>query len=591
MDNFNNTNENSKEQNVFEENTTVNASDSQPSQPNTAENAFEAATPVEKVEAAEPIKADADEALYAEVTATETTSAEANTASVKEQATLSGGVPFPENNERKENVSQSFGGAVSYTKSNPDGNVSSCCEWNSQNNGNFTNEKADKKHTKNNGGKKQGKGFKIFIASVLSVFTVSLVVLTAMCAVMVVPAFLKNASIEMEANRIHFSNKIASEAENGDAAESAPKAPSSSYPKAPSDADSEPIASTFVAFDREESDGKTLTIPEIAAKCSPSTVGIISEIEITNSYPYFFYSSPSSSTTIATGSGFIFTEDGYVITNHHVIEDAIKVTVVLYDKTELEAEIVGSDSLSDVAVLKVTPPEDVQLIPMEIGNSRELVVGESVVAIGCPAGIEFLGTVTDGIISAINRDVEITNNSGSAKKTMTLIQTNATINHGNSGGPLINTKGQVIGINTLKLTADYEGIGFSIPINGALQIIEQLIEHGKVVERTEEDFAYTQGMIGITGSEITEREAEEYEIPRGVMVVQITKNCSAAKAGLTRGDIITHYNGEEVYTVADINALKGNARAGEEATVTVYRSTTDGKGQSIDITFTLDSIE
>ena len=262
------------------------------------------------------------------------------------------------------------------------------------------------------------------------------------------------------------------------------------------------------------------------------------------------------------------------------------------DKTEVEATLVGSDSISDIAVIKIDPEKaGVTLVPMEIGDSDKLVVGEEVVAIGCPAGIEYMGTVTNGIVSAINRDVEITDNYGRVQKTMTLIQTNATINKGNSGGPLINSKGQVIGINTLKLTSEYEGIGFSIPINGAMAIINQLIDYGEVVERTEEDFAYGSGMIGISGSAVSEAEAKQYGIPQGVLVFQIDKNSSAAKAGLRRGDIITKYNGTEVKTVNDINELKAKNRAGEEVTVTVYRDgEKDGdEGQTLDISFKLDA--
>ena len=345
----------------------------------------------------------------------------------------------------------------------------------------------------------------------------------------------------------------------------------------------------FVAFDFKEHEGQVLSIPEIAAKCSPSSVGIVSEIETTYSYPFYF--SPTTRVAEASGSGFIYSADGYIVTNHHVIEDAKKVRVILYDNKEFEAEVVGSDSLSDIAVLKITPDEETKLIPMEIGNSDELVVGEGVVAIGCPAGVDFIGTVTDGIVSAINRNVELTDSYGSVQKTMTLIQTNATINHGNSGGPLINSRGQVIGINTLKLSADYEGIGFSIPMNGALPIISQLIEHGEVIERSENDFAYGKGIIGINGSAISEDEAEYYGIPQGVLVVQINRGGSAANAGLRRGDIITHYNGTKVTTVDEINNLKGSSRACTEVTLTVYRDGDDGKGETLNITFKLDSQE
>lgn len=340
-----------------------------------------------------------------------------------------------------------------------------------------------------------------------------------------------------------------------------------------------------VKFEFDDHSGETLSIPQIAAKCTPSCVGIIAEVEVAYDFPYYF--SPSTYMAEASGSGFIYSSEGYIITNHHVIEDSKSITVVLHDGTKHNAELIGSDSLSDIAVLKISPDESTTLIPIEIGDSDNVVVGEQVVAIGCPAGVKFIGTVTDGIVSAINRDVELTDDYGRATKIMTLIQTNATINHGNSGGPLINTKGQVIGINTLKLARDYEGIGFSIPINGAVAIIEQLIEHGKVVERPEVDYVNARGIIGINGTAITEEEANYYKIPVGVLVVQIANNSPAAQAGLRRGDIITHYNGTKISTIADINSIKGNAKAGELATITVYRIDDDNNGKSFDITFKL----
>ena len=446
---------------------------------------------------------------------------------------------------------QGYYGGVAYTK-NVDGENTSGYRWNSES------IPAETKYEK----KSSGKGFKIFIGSLLTIFTLSAVTLTAMVASSIITdGFRSNIETDNGKNTSSVTN---------------PGIPAST--------------SNYVAFDKDDIKGNNLTIPQIAAKCSPSSVGIISQVEVSYSYPFGFGTSKGVSE--ASGSGFIYSSDGYIITNHHVIENAKKVTVILHDGAEYEAEIIGSDSLSDIAVIKITPEKEKTLIPMEIGNSDELVVGEAVVAIGCPAGIEFIGTVTDGIISAINRNVEITDNYGTTKKTMTLIQTNATINHGNSGGPLINSRGQVIGINTLKLnSSSYEGIGFSIPMNGAMPIIKQLMEHGKVIERTQDDFAYGKGIIGISGSAISEDEAEYYNIPIGVLVVQIDKNSSAAKAGLRRGDIITHYNGKKVTTVDEINEAKGNGRAGEEVTLTLYRDSENGvdEGQTLEITFTLDA--
>ena len=461
---------------------------------------------------------------------------------------------------------------VAYT-SNVDGDSKQGYEWN----GEGVSQNGNKKKQK----KSSDKGFKIFVGTMLTVFTLSVLTLTGLVIGHVITnGFIQfDASVEIDGKQVLGNSK-----EQTDGAQITSPGVSAS-------------ASNYVVYDSELKANGHLTIPEIAAKCSPSSVGIISEVEVSYSYPFGFGTQKGISE--ASGSGFIYSADGYIITNHHVVENASKVTVILHDSTEYEAEVIGSDSLSDIAVLKIKPDEGTTLIPMEIGNSDELVVGESVVAIGCPAGIEFIGTVTDGIVSAINRNVEITDNYGTTQKTMTLIQTNATINHGNSGGPLINTKGQVIGINTLKLnSSSYEGIGFSIPMNGAMPIIKQLIEHGKVIERTQEDFAYGKGVIGISGSPISEDEAEYYNIPLGVLVVQIDKNSSAARAGLRRGDIITHYNGKEVTTVQEINDAKGGARAGEEVTVTVYRDsennlesgeTIDESGETIDITFKLDA--
>lgn len=441
---------------------------------------------------------------------------------------------------RSQDTSHDFAGGESYTKESPDGNVTSGYVWNAEN----TQKKKKQKKTNTRS------GMRIFTSILLCIFVLSFASLTVMVA-----HYISNADEKADFKDTYIANK-----------------PSSS----PSD---------FAVSAPDFANTNALSIVQIAAKCQPSTVGILVEVETSYSFGFFTQQGVSN----AVGSGFILSSDGYIVTNHHVVDGAKKITVILHDHTELEAQLVGSDSISDIAVLKVDNPDGITLSPVETGNSDDLVVGESVIAIGCPAGIEYLGTVTDGIISAINRNVEITDSYGRVQKTMTLIQTNATINKGNSGGPLINSRGQVIGINTLKLASEYEGIGFSIPINGAMAIINQLIEHGKVVERTEEDFAYGSGMIGISGSPVTKEEAEHYGIPQGVLVFQIDKNSSAAKAGLRRGDIITAYNGQKVETVDDINNLKAKNRAGETVKVTVYRENDKGEGETFDISFKLDA--
>ncbi|MBR5528302.1 MAG: trypsin-like peptidase domain-containing protein [Clostridia bacterium] len=320
-------------------------------------------------------------------------------------------------------------------------------------------------------------------------------------------------------------------------------------------------------------DKKALTLNQIAEKCTPSAVGIMVEATV----PSYF---GMTYTTKGVGSGFILSEDGYIATNNHVIDGATSITVVLNDGTEHEAKLIGADAITDIAVVKI---EATGLPVMERGNSDDLRVGDLAVAIGTPAQIKLAGTFTDGIISAVNRKIDITDGYGRVVKTMNLIQTNATINPGNSGGPLINRYGQVIGINTLKLTAEYEGIGFAIPINGAIKIMNQLITDGKVSDRSD-GLVTGKASIGIQGSDITEDEAKYYGIPRGVLVIQINKNGAAAGAGLRRGDIIVKFNGKKVQTMDELNSQKTKFNPGDEVTITVYR---DGEGE-LDITFKLD---
>ena len=246
-------------------------------------------------------------------------------------------------------------------------------------------------YTDNNMSGNSGKGFKVFVGVLLAVFTMSAVSIAAFLALDYMSDLKTDTAIKTETNSTQTNN----------------------------------IQNPATFKDEEGAYTKT----QVAAKCGPSAVGIVVEVETSSGgyYDFGFFGNYYSNPQVvqAAGSGFIYSADGYIITNHHVIENAQNITVYLNDKTELKAELVGSDSLSDIAVIKVNP-EGVNLVPMEIGDSSELVVGDEVIAIGCPAGIEYMGTVTDGIISAINRDISLTD-SGSTK-TMTLLQTNATIN-------------------------------------------------------------------------------------------------------------------------------------------------------------------
>ena len=291
----------------------------------------------------------------------------------------------------------------------------------------------------------------------------------------------------------------------------------------------------------------------------------------------------SQTSGTSLGSGFVITEDGYVVTNHHVIENANKIEVIFYDDTKYEATLVGSDSICDIAVLKI----EGNFEPVELGDSTLCKVGEFVCAIGTPSDIQFAGTLTYGCISAINRDVSITNSSGTVIKTMTLIQTEATLNPGNSGGPLFNMYGQVVGINTLKLSSQYEGIGFSIPISGAKDIINQIIEFGYVKDN---NGSVSQGApyLGITPSDISEEDAKHYNVPVGVLVYQIESSNSSYKAGLRRGDIIVEFAGEEVTNSNSLKTILASKKAGELVKIKVYRDSTNG-GEYIEFAFKLDA--
>ena len=280
-------------------------------------------------------------------------------------------------------------------------------------------------------------------------------------------------------------------------------------------------------------------------------------------------SSMTSSGT-SSGTGIIMSSDGYVITNHHVISGALVISVLTNDNREFEAALVGSDEMSDLAVLKIDARG---LQAAEFGDSSKLRVGDSVVAIGDPLGVQLRGTMTNGIISAINRDLTV------GDRTMTLIQTNAALNNGNSGGPLINCYGQVIGINTVKMSSYYtasatvEGLGFAIPISVAKPIIDELIENGYVAGRP---------AIGISGDSLPTYYRAYYRLPDGVYVTSVNDGSDAKAKGIREGDIVTAINGEVISSIDDLNTIKNQYAAGDEVTLTIYRS-----GSYYEVTVTL----
>jgi len=307
--------------------------------------------------------------------------------------------------------------------------------------------------------------------------------------------------------------------------------------------------------------GQVLTNQQIIEKGKPGVVGILVESEA--------YSFLGTYTQQSIGSGFIVTQDGYIITNAHVVDNATKITVIMYDETQYEATLIGEDALSDVAVVKI---EASNLPAVELGNSDELVEGDPVIAIGTPAGIEFAGTSTHGMISAINRDVKITDSYGNTTKTMTVIQIDAPINSGNSGGPLFDRFGRVIGMNSLKLGNGFEGMGFSLPINGVIAIANELMENGEVIERPEADFVTGKAYLGIEFYEVTEAQAKYYGIPSGVLVYQLTPGGAALKSGIKRGDIIIEFNKEKVENSEDLSEAISNVKPGDKVIVRVDRS-------------------
>lgn len=304
----------------------------------------------------------------------------------------------------------------------------------------------------------------------------------------------------------------------------------------------EDVKSAFVLTEAS----KELSVPEIVKKAKPSVVGISSRFE---------------ESSVGTGTGIIMSGDGYIVTNAHVVKNsdhtAESVTVVLSDKSEYPAEIVGADSRTDLAVIKINTGA-VSLPAAEFGDSRILSEGELAVAIGNPLGFELYGSVTSGIISALDRTITVD------EYTMTLIQTDAAINPGNSGGPLLNSCGQVIGINSSKIISDSaEGLGFAIPITSAKPIIDELMKNGFISGRPR---------IGISGEDISEDVAIYYDLPQGVYVRFVEKNSAADASGIRLGDIIVSADGKPIKTMQELNAVKDKFKSGEELAVTVYRA-------------------
>ena len=306
--------------------------------------------------------------------------------------------------------------------------------------------------------------------------------------------------------------------------------------------------------------GKLMTAAEVYAANVNSTVGITTSI--TTNYWGF------QTTSAASGSGFILTQDGYILTNYHVVESSNSITVALYDGTTYDAELVGYDESNDVAVLKV---EAEGLSPVVLGDSDNLNVGDSVVAIGNPLG-ELTFSLTAGLVSAKDREVTL-----SSAVTMDLIQTDCAINSGNSGGALFNLYGEVIGITNAKYSssssssASIDNIGFAIPINHVLPIVKSIIENGYI----------SKPYIGVSVSDVN-KQSQLYGIPAGAAVQSVAEGSPAAEAGLQAGDVITRVNDTEITGSSDLVSLVGSAAVGDGLTLTVYR-----QGTTVELSLTV----
>ena len=318
------------------------------------------------------------------------------------------------------------------------------------------------------------------------------------------------------------------------------------------------------AIKKVEIEKSESAVTAIAEKVSPSIVGI----RVTTGKARDFFGFESSESP-SEGSGIIIKSDGYIMTNNHVIANAFdsttnnqvkgsKIEVILPSQKDKPyiATLVGRDQKTDLAVIKI---EGSNFPAAELGDSSKLKVGEMAVAIGNPGGLEFMGSVTVGVISGLNRTVTSEDN-GQLK----LLQTDASINPGNSGGALVNSQGQVIGINSVKIVAQgFEGLGFAIPINEAKKITDNLIE-----------FKYVKGRpwLGIAiDSTFTEDVAKQYDVPAGLLVQEVTPLSGAYKAGLQRGDIIVKVDGKSVKTFNELEEIKNKHKPGDTLEMDIYR--------------------
>ena len=315
-------------------------------------------------------------------------------------------------------------------------------------------------------------------------------------------------------------------------------------------------------------------LPDIVDNIMPSVVGVSATFEYTvQSYDFFGWGSGDSTSRemVGRGTGIILSDDGYIVTNAHCIYDdssqyhageALDVSVRFSDNTDHKAKIIAYDTDTDIAVIKV---DETGLTPATFGNSDDLRVGELVIAVGNPLGFDLFGSVTSGIVSALNRHISVN------EKDMNLLQTDAAINEGNSGGPLLNSCGQVIGINSAKMSSSYgnasvEGLGFAIPISDAKEIIDDLINYNYVTGRPK---------LGISSVDVTEADSRRFGAPMGAYVINVEEGSAADLAGIKVRDIIIDVEGETVSSTSQLNTLKNKYKAGDKIKVKVNRNGED----------------
>lgn len=380
--------------------------------------------------------------------------------------------------------------------------------------------------------------------------------ITALLLALAIVASLGRALLRSAINGLAAHNASGDSAQPAAEASGAASAPESAGE--PYQRELTPLPETLPTYDS----GKTLTAQEVYGINVDAVCGIATEVT-TNVFG-------QTASTAVVGSGFVLTEDGYVVTNNHVVEGTDNVSVKLHDGSTYPAEVVGGDSLSDVALLKI---EAEGLLHVAVGDSDAIAVGEGCIAIGNPLG-ELTFTMTGGYVSALPREINISG------KPISMFQTDAAINAGNSGGPLFDMAGNVIGITSAKISgitgsgASIEGVGFAIPINEALRVVYDLQEYGYVRGRA---------FLGVTVKELDAATADTYGLPVGPIVQSVVADSCADKAGIAVKDIILRFNGRMVQTYTQLMSALNKCSAGDEVTLHIYRA-----GAELDVTLTLD---